>query len=72
MYGLSLASSSLTTSSNVTGNIEFLPLDNKIWVDKIVSFSESNAARRDMQQRIVDAGYDIRWQVKVLEAAYSK
>lgn len=56
---------------DISGNIEFLSLRESVekWAEKVLEF-KSGYERRDMQESINNAGYDIRLTAKYLEEFY--
>lgn len=65
-----LCSDVITQETDITGNISFLPLDEKIWADEIAKMPQY--VRRDMSEVIKKAGYDINTQILKIENEYSK
>ena len=67
---LCYASDVITLESKVSSNIEYLPLDEDVWIDKIVEAYRLKRPRHDAIAQIARAGYDIRKQIKVVEEGY--
>lgn len=65
-----LTSEYVPKEAKITSNLEFLPYNTKIWVDKIVEIANNPYPRNDMSKDVVKAGYSIREQVKILEKIY--
>ena len=64
------ASEAVTREVGVTENIEFLPLIEEVWADKLLEIRE--VEREKMSMKIAEAGYDIREQIKKIENAYNR
>lgn len=67
---LCYASDTTTTESKVSDNIEYLPLDEGAWIDRIVEAYKLKNCRRDVMEQVAQAGYDLRKQIKVVEQGY--
>lgn len=65
----SIISSEITKETDITGNVEFLPLINEEWVNKIIKY-DYKYTRKDMMKIITDKGYNIYNQVKIIENEY--
>ena len=66
-----VSSDNVPMETCITDNIEYLPLQKDLWVEKLIQLSEQYE-RKDMTQRIKDAGYDIHSEIKKLERIYLK
>ena len=64
-----ITSVSVTNEAKVTNNIELLPLEAKIWSNKIIDLSHGYI-RRNMNHEIARSGYNINVQIKELERYY--
>lgn len=64
-----LTSDNVPRESKVTDNIEYLPLQQDLWIEKITSYS-NGYVRRNMENEIRNAGYDMKEEIKVLERIY--
>ncbi|GHV16547.1 hypothetical protein AGMMS49938_16640 [Fibrobacterales bacterium] len=58
------------TIVKITDNLEFLPLDENLWVEKLSKFGKH--AHSDGVQSCAKAGYDIRDSICELEKLYAK
>ena len=67
---LCYASDTTSHESKVSDNIEYLPLDEDVWIDKIVEAYKLKNCRRDVMEQVAQAGYDLRKQIKVVEQGY--
>lgn len=56
---------------DITGNCEFLPLEETTWVNKIQEFKPSNN-RENMKDKIIKAEYDIHSTIHKLEKIYEE
>lgn len=65
-----VVSDSITQNVNLTGNIQFLPLELRasVWATKILKYV--NKPVKDTSYKVVDAGYDIRSNAKGLQRFY--
>lgn len=61
-------SEAVTREVGVTENIEFLPLIEEVWADKLLEIREIE--REKMSMKIAEAGYDIIKQIKTIENNY--
>lgn len=66
-----ISSDNVPVETKITDLIEYLPLQKRPWIEKLVCLSNSYE-RKDMSQTVRNAGYDIREEIKVLEKIYSK
>lgn len=66
-----LASDLITTEVKLTDNLRFLPLDVDIWVENVLAHAKGYE-REDMTAVISGKGYNIREQIRYIEAMYSK
>ncbi|MHA7967370.1 glycosyltransferase [Paenibacillus sp. CAU 1782] len=64
-----LSSSNVTNEVAVTENIEFIPLEIDKWVERIIFYS-NGYVRNNVDQFIIDKGYDIKKQIKNIEQLY--
>ena len=64
-----LVSENVTREVNFTGNLEYLPLDEKVWVDAILS-NDNKSFREDKSKTISEAGFDIKSSWKKLIQLY--
>ena len=62
------ASNAVPKEAKVTENIEFLPLQEENWMEKLSRKIE--IAREQMTGQVADAGYDIHRQIKEIEEGY--
>ncbi len=68
-----LFADTIDRKSDISGNVKFLSLDNKkLWETEIHNIIKSNYKRQNMKKVIVDAGYDMRSEIKKIEALYQK
>lgn len=67
-----LVSDRIPYSVNITGEVQFLSLENEPveWANKIISFCHSDLDREMMHQRVIERGYDIRDCVKDMEQLF--
>ena len=67
-----LLSDTITKEVDITGNVEFMSLEKspKEWAEKIVSMLPYE--RKNTQQKIIDAGYDIKSTAEWLTDFYIK
>ena len=66
-----LASNTTPRESCLTGRIEYLPLEEKLWQNKIMHFTLNPPGKKDCRKEIAAAGYDIRQAIKKVEAGYA-
>ena len=66
-----IASSNVTREVKVTENLQYLELTESEWVDKICEFV-GGYERKDYGRDLKHAGFDIRDQIKIIEAEYDK
>ena len=66
-----LVSDRVTKEADITGNLEYIPLDEEIWTLRMLAEAQGYD-RVNTDQMIKDAGYDIRDQIKALERIYSE
>ena len=66
-----LTSTCVTHEAAITSNVEFLPLDLNVWVDKITHYSR-HYDRVKVDHSITDAGYNIQLQIKELQRLYTE
>lgn len=64
-----LVSENIPNEVAITDNVEFLPLEIKMWADRIEEGSQGYE-RRNMANAITNAGYNIKYAVKELEKLY--
>jgi glycosyltransferase involved in cell wall biosynthesis len=66
-----LCSSTIPKEAQISDLLEYMPLSDSVekWADKILTFN-NGYIRRDMSQKIKDAGYDIETSAKQLEQIY--
>ncbi len=64
-----LVSDHVTNEADITGNVQYLPLDEEVWVREILKAS-AGYDRINTDTMVRNAGYDIRDQIKVLENLY--
>lgn len=64
-----LTSDNVSRESSVTDNVEYLPLQQDLWIEKIKSYF-NGYVRRNMENEIRNAGYNITEEIKVLENIY--
>lgn len=70
--GLICISSNLVTKEvKITDNVFFLELEKDKWVDKILQYSKGYE-RNKVDEQIRNAGYDIKQEIKKLEAIYTE
>lgn len=62
------ASDVVPREAKVTDNVDFLPLKEELWADRLVVRKEIE--RHIMASAVAEAGYDIRKQIKIIEDAY--
>ena len=55
----------ITEEVEITDHIIRLPFDIEMWSMQLLNYR--NVARKDTQMMLLDAGYDIRRQIKVIE-----
>ena len=65
-----IISNKVTDEIKITNLVEFLPLDEKVWVDMIIEKMNTKHQRKDMTKQIKEKGYDIDTEVKRLESIY--
>lgn len=65
-----IASSTITREVQITDNIFYVDLSEQEWVEAIEQFVD-DYSRRDTEDEIKAAGFDIRQQIKVIEKEYS-
>ena len=65
-----IISNKVTDEVKITNLVEFLPLDEKVWVDMIIEKMNTKHQRKDMTKQIKEKGYDIDTEVKRLESIY--
>ena len=65
-----IISNKVTDEVKITNLVEFLPLDEKAWVDMIIEKMNTKHQRKDMTKQIKEKGYDIDTEVKRLESIY--
>lgn len=65
-----IISNKVTNEVKITNLVEFLPLDEKVWVDMIIEKMNTKHQRKDMTKQIKEKGYDIDTEVKRLESIY--
>lgn len=65
-----IISNKVTDEVKITNLVEFLPLDEKVWVDMIIEKMNTKHQREDMTKQIKEKGYDIDTEVKRLESIY--
>ncbi len=63
-------SDSVTKETNVANHVTFLPLDETIWVEKILEASRRPYTRENMYDIMTEAGFNIKYQIKELEKGY--
>lgn len=66
-----IASSTITKEAKITSNIKYVDLMIEKWVDAIEEFMDGYQ-RKDTRNEIKRARFDIRDQIKVIEAEYAK
>lgn len=66
-----IASSTITMEAKIANHVRYIDLIEKNWIDAIEEFMDG-FHRKDMEEEIKKAGFDIRDQVKVIEAEYAK
>ena len=66
-----ITSNTVTLEADVTGNVTFLPLELSAeeWAKKILEVNES-FVRKDMTQKVREAGYDIKQTAQWLQKFY--
>ena len=66
-----VVSNRVTSECDITGNVEFIPLESgaENWAERILSYKNSYK-KKDMYQSIIDANYDIKANAKWLENYY--
>lgn len=64
-----LVSDYVTNEADITGNVQYLPLDEEVWVKEILKAS-AGYDRINTDTVVRNAGYDIRDQIKILENLY--
>lgn len=65
-----LASSEIPREAKVTSNLEFLPLSQPLWVNRIMKTVEGYD-RINTDELIKQAGYDLKDQINIIEKLYS-
>ena len=65
-------STNVTSESNITGNVKFLPLNENIWIDYIDSIYKNNYDRENMKKLIIKSGYDLSSEIKKIEKLYEE
>lgn len=65
-----LASDKIPSDILITNNINALSLDEEMWINKILEFS-NGYERFDMYKEITNAGYNIKEQIKEIENLYT-
>jgi glycosyltransferase involved in cell wall biosynthesis len=66
------ACEAVPAEAKLTANLEFLPFDIGLWVERIIDFADSGYIRKSMANEITDAGFSIKRQVEALERIYAK
>ena len=64
-------SDQLAVETILTGNAQMIPLDECIWIEKIIDFAHNMNERRDQSIEITNAGYSLIDQIRILEQLYS-
>lgn len=68
---LSIASIEVPPCVNITGNVYFLPIsDPSEWCNKILELLALNNVRKSCKKKIIDSGYDIKKESKLLLDIY--
>jgi len=65
-----LASANISREAAITDNIEFIPLNGDEWIKSIIRYSKGYE-RKNLNDVITNAGYNIRYQVRELENLYA-
>lgn len=69
-----ICSDKITEEIKITENVELIPLQIELWVNKISKIIKilevENYKRNDMSQKITNSGYNILSQVKIIEKYY--
>lgn len=63
-----IASDTITKEVRITDCIDYLPLNEKLWVEKI---KELKLKRRETSNYLIKEGYDIKTQIKKVESFYA-
>ena len=63
-------SNNITKEVDITGNCEFLELNEEIWVSKIQELRNKKEERKNLENKILEAGYDINSTIQKLERIY--
>ena len=66
-----LISDSVTDEVNITGLVEFLPLNEDKWIEDMISAKRSDG-RKDTRQAFVESGFDIRASAELLCGLYDR
>lgn len=64
-----LVSDAVPQEAMITENLERLPLDKNLWIERCLKLM-NGYIRKNMGQEVRNAGYDIREQIKVVEKLY--
>ncbi len=67
-----IISNSVTQEAVITKNITLLPLDVDLWIEKIWEYSVIEYRGEDKGMQLLREGYDIRNQIKQIEAEYTR
>lgn len=69
-----VASDVVSNEVNVTGEIQYKSLaeDAVEWANKILSIAKANTGRKDMREKVVESGLDIKENAKWLERFYER
>lgn len=67
-----VVSDSVTKKANILGTIDYQPLEIQNWVSSILRIKRKNWTRRNVYQEMTDKGYNIKYQIKDLEARYAE
>ena len=63
-------SDTVAPETNVTQNVTFLPLEETLWVEKLLEASRRPYIRENMYDAMTEAGFNIRYQIKEVEKGY--
>lgn len=67
-----IASNAITKEVALSENISYLPLEKEIWVEQITKIISEQYERINMKEFIMQKGFDIAKQIKIIESEYKK
>ena len=67
-----MVSDAVSRELDITGNVEYLPLDISIWKDKIIDNMKMPIKRKNMIEVIRQNGFDIQYEAKNVESIIAK